>query len=161
LSGSLSPHSKTDEIKHFDSKNSALETYKNGYLVFDKRLKRIEATKINRTAFQRESELKLECIKYLLNDWIYFTSKDTKCTRLSSKEINNQIDADDLQVFKNYILYLLHVSQDFEQLALIMRVYKRLIIKNGSLEWTETYKEMCSSIQGDFYEKYDSTIKFD
>ncbi len=158
-----SPDSQT-EFNNFsdrNSKSSAKEAYSKDYFVFDRRLQRIEEDKINRAAFKRDSELKLECIKYLLNDWIFFTSKDTTCSHLSSREINSKIDADDLLVFKHYLMYLLHVSKDLEHLVLIMRVFKRLILKNGSLEWTETYREMCASIQADFYEKYDSTIKFD
>jgi hypothetical protein len=153
--------SESEESSKQAVDSSIVQKYTRNYIVFDRRLRKIEAEKINRAAFIREPELKLECIKHLLNDWIFITSKDAKCGKVSRLDTNSQIDADDLQVFSEYLLYLLHERKDLGQLALIMRVFKRLILKNGSLEWTETYKEVRASLQAGFYEKYDSTIDFD
>ena len=46
-----------------------------------------------------------------------------------------------------------------EKLNIIMRIFKRLIEKNGNVEWAECYKEILTFIQAEFYEKYNYTIK--
>ena len=139
--------------------------YEKDFLIFDKKLNDIANTKINSKVFRpNSSELKLECAKHMLNDWIYFTSKNNNavsCQANTSRASASQIDAEDLQTFKNYLLYLLIVRRDLELLTLVFKIFKRLIQKNGSFEWIEAYKELQASVQAEFYEKFNSTIKLD
>lgn len=97
---------------------------------------------------QSKKEIELEKIKYLLSDWISWTSRRT----------SDFIDSDDLQIFRGYILYLLTVRKQFEMLAFIMKLLRRLIEKDGSFEWIETYKELYSSIRTEFYIEFDSNL---
>lgn len=105
-----------------------------------------------------KSEIEIECLKNLLDDWIFWTSKNTNLNKSNKIELIND---EDLSVFRGYLFYVLNISKDFEKLALIMRVFKRLIQKNGSLEWIENFKEIKTALQTEFYEKHNSTIKFD
>ena len=97
---------------------------------------------------QTKQELELEKIKYLLSDWISWTSR-------SSSDL---IDSDDLKIFRGYLFYLLSVRKQLEMLAFIMKLLRRLIEKDGSFEWIEAYKDLYSSIRTDFYIEFDSTL---
>lgn len=98
-----------------------------------------------------KSELELEKIKYLLSDWIFWTSRNH----------SNVLDTDDFEVFKGYLLYLLNTKKQLESLCTILKILKRLIQTNGSFEWIEIYKDLCMLIQTDFYVEFDSSIKLD
>ena len=43
-------------------------------------------------------------------------------------------------------------------MVLILKLFKRLVVKNGSMEWVDSYKDVYSSIQADFYAMYDSVF---
>ena len=134
------------------------EKYYKDYISFRNKLKNFE----NERLIYEDSEI--ESIKCLLNDWIIWTSNknlnEMKYSYFNGKN-QQEIDSDDLLVFKNYLFYLLNVKKDFEKLRIIFKIFKRLILKNGSFEWIETYKEFSSSIQSEFYENYDFTINLD
>ena len=136
-----------------DQKFQQNEMYlKECYEIFNRRIKMFELSdKINKT--QTKMELELERIKSLLNDWIFWTSQLVNAS-------DSLIDQGDIDLFKNYLLYLLIYLNDFEKLNIIMRIFKRLIEKNGNIEWAECYKDILMTIQTDFYEKFNYTIKF-
>ncbi len=92
-----------------------------------------------------------------MDDWIFFTSK-TNSSFKSNKQ--QKIDFDDLEIFKGYLLHILNEFKDLEKMTLILKIMKRLIVKNGSTEWIEAYKEIYESLQADFYAIYDSTFNF-
>jgi hypothetical protein len=122
------------------------------YDIFKRRIDVFELSdKINKT--QANSDLDMERIKSLLNDWIFWTS------RLVNNTSDSLIDQDDIDLFKNYLLYLLIYLNDFEKSNLIMRIFKRLIEKNGNIEWAECYKDILMTLQTNFYEKFNFTIK--
>ncbi len=128
------------------------ETYlKECYTIFKRRIEMFELSdKINKT--QTKSKLELERIKSLLNDWIFWTSQLVNSS-------DSFIDQEDIDLFKNYLLYLLIYLNDFEKLNIIMKIFKRLIEKNGNIEWAECYKDILMTIQTDFYENFNYTIK--
>jgi hypothetical protein len=130
-----------------------MSSLKQSYDAFKSRIDHFELSdKINQSIFRRKSELELEKIKCLLDDWIFWTSR--------TGSTNETIDQDDIDLFKGYLLYLMTERADLEMLCTILRILKRLIEKNGSLEWTDQFKEITTSIQSEFYEKFSSTIKF-
>jgi len=133
------------EKEKFETTN---QMYLNDYKCFLDRLNSfVLPVKINLK--QSKSELELERIKNMLDDWIFCTSRQ------------NEIDADDLNIFKNYLFYLLLILKDYEKLTFILKIFKYLIKKNGSLEWVESYKEIVSQIQSDFYERFNATLLLD
>jgi hypothetical protein len=144
--------SNEDKEKN-DQKFKQNEMYlKECYEIFNRRIQMFELSdKINKT--QTKTELELERIKSLLNDWIFWTSQ------LVNAASDSLIDQEDIDLFKNYLLYLLIYLNDFEKLNIIMRIFKRLIEKNGNIEWAECYKDILMTIQTDFYEKFNYTIK--
>ncbi len=101
--------------------------------------------------FQHADELEKEKLKHLLSDWIFWTSRNKA----------DDIDHEDLNIFRGFLIYLLNTQRQLEKLAFIFKILKRLIEKNGSFEWIETYKELYTSIQSEFYIEFDSTIRFD
>jgi hypothetical protein len=135
-------------LKEKENIARAKQMYQSDYECFLDRLNSfVLPAKVNLS--QSESELELERIKNMLDDWIFCTSKQ------------NEIDADDLQIFKNYLFYLLLILKDYEKLTFILRIFKYLIKKNGSFEWVESYKEIVSQIQSEFYERFNATLLLD
>ena len=132
-----------EEQKHIDSGKA--------YKCFQEKIEDFKlSNKINKK--QRDCEQELDCILQMLSEWIFWTSRDGAA---------HSADYDDVQVFTGYLLHLLNAFGDLERVALLMRILKRLILKNGSIEWTQTYKEIYGSVQAGFYERFGSTINFD
>jgi hypothetical protein len=123
------------------------------YQQFNDRIKSIQLSDMINPN-QLAQELEIESIKHLLNDWITLTST-------MSGRNKQKIDQEDLQIFTGYLLYLLNTCQDLEKLKLIINISKRYIQKNGSFEWIEAYKHLCSLIQTEFYQKYDAILDLD
>lgn len=73
----------------------------------------------------------------------------------------NQIDHEDLTKFQNYLLYILLCKKQFDFVRTTLKIMKKLILINGSIEWTEAYNEICSFVQSLFFEEYDSTLNLD
>lgn len=124
------------------------------YLTFEQRLKDLEISSRLRSKYKHELEIKTESIKFLLNDWVYITS-------LNASSQRSQIDADDLSIFKSYLIHLVRVEKNLELVRVVLKLLKRIIEKNGSYEWIEAYDDLYSSIQTEFFEKYDSVLRLD
>lgn len=72
-----------------------------------------------------------------------------------------QIDQEDVSKFQNYLSYTLLVKKEFDFVRTALKIMKRLIEINGSLEWTQAFNEICSTVQSLFFEKYDTTLNLD
>lgn len=102
---------------------------------------------------------KIELLKNFLNDWIIWTCCKNQVNQTFANK--QQIDQDDLTMFQNYLHYKLMVKKEFDFVRTILKILKRLIVINGSVEWTHAFNEICSSVQSIFYENYDSTLNLD
>lgn len=137
---------KASPIKNNTCIKSDKSLYKIDYDCFQTKLDNFELP-IHINKKQSKQELEIEKIKHLLSDWIFWTGIKQE-----------QIDTDDLHTFKSYLLYILNDLKDLEKLILIFKLFKRLVIKNGSTEWVDAFKDVYSSVQADFYTIYDSTF---
>ena len=127
--------------------------YKNEYKYFKDRVKNFKLEEeLNENLSKSDAEL--ESLKKMLDDWIFWTSKNN----LSRSNRRDAISDEDVHIFKGYLLYLLNVDKNIEKLSIILRIFKRLIEKSGSFEWIENYKHILASVQTDFYEEYNSTL---
>ena len=133
------PFNNKVETKTVDS------IYQKDYDCFQNRINNFELPdNINKK--QPAKEIDFEKIKHLLDDWIFWTTN------------SSNLDVDDLQIFKGYLLHVLNHFKDLEKMVLILKLFKRLVVKNGSMEWVDSYKDVYSSIQADFYAMYDSVF---
>jgi hypothetical protein len=133
---------KIEGLKAINSKN---DFHEKDFLLFESKLNGIAVLKLDKNAIKRESDRRIESIKHFLNDSIFSAS----------------IDYQELQMLKNYLMHHFHFNKDFEFVVLVLKILKRLILKNCSNEWIDFYKDLCTSFQSDFYEKYDSTLKLE
>ena len=136
------------ERDHCDEQQQQRETslreYEREYLCFEERINRVVLPeRINRN--QSSSDLKYERIKCLLKDWIFWTSNATTGNK------QQEIDGDDLEIFKGYLLFTLVQIQNNELIGLVMRTFKRLAKFYGSFEWIKSYKEIEKAIKSEFY----------
>lgn len=137
------------------------DKYLADYLEFEEKLEKFKciAGVSNSVKNLNIFERKIELLKIFLNDWIIWTCcKNHIDQNMSNKQ---QIDQDDLIMFQNYLHYILLVKKEFDFVRIILKILKRLILINGSVEWTHTFNEICSSVQSIFYEIYDSTLNLD
>ena len=152
--------SKFSNVKEKQEKRRIVEEIKphqENYDLFVEKLNNLRLPEyVNKKGFKR-SELELERLKCLLNDWIFWTSKDKQKCSLNLE----QIDPEDLDIFSGYLHFVLNVKKDLEKLSLTLKIFKRLVEKNGSNEWISAFKEIFYSLQSEFFQQYDSTIKLD
>ena len=170
LTQSPRPSLRDSPFEQADSFHNALPQYEQEYKCFNEKLSMVQLpTQINLN--QSKSELKKERIKFLLHDWILWTSSHSEPTahaKLDRSLLTNvsffqeaAIDSDDLDIFKGYVLYLAAKKRNFEMVLYIIKIFKRLIKKYGSFEWVNSFREISSSIQSEFYEQYDSVLDLD
>lgn len=132
----------------------------------------------NNSCCPQENEI--EKLKLYLADWIASTSRDvmndedpdaSECVLLdddvsivvqpqrSHPSSSSGIRPRDVRVFRNYLMYLLSVRNDLETLSVCVRILKRLAYKHGSPEWIALSQELVSTVQSEFYIKYDHTLE--
>jgi hypothetical protein len=136
---------KEDVIHAADVK---LIDYTKDFEIFHSKIEEKKATIKNCTAGDRE----VEAIKLIMDDWIYFTSN-----LLNSRAVNE----DDWQLFKGYLLYLVNEKKNSDFVVVVLKLFKRLVIKNGSKQWIKVYGKICKEVQTDFYQKYNALLKID
>ena len=96
----------------------------------------------------------IDCIKFILNDWIY-------CSSNLSQEFKMYLFDNDLYVFKGFLLHLASSDLYLEYLETILKIFKQIIIKNGSFDWILFYKQVYDEIQAIFYDKYNAILDID
>jgi hypothetical protein len=129
----------------------------------------IKKIKFNGTCKKEEhsSDCELECVKNYLHDWICWSTKNlaemSSCyfdeSQSCDSDQDEKVNTVDIQVFTNYLLYLLHVSKNLEMLVIILKVFKRLAYKSGSFEWISICDNTLATVQSDFFIKYDLTLE--
>ena len=108
----------------------------------------------NGKKFDQDFFLKeIDCIKFILNDWIYWSSNLNKNSQF--------ISDDDLYIFKGFLLYLVNFDKYSEFLEAIMKIFKRLIIQDGSIDWISFYQQVYNEIQTYFYERNSALLDID
>ncbi|CAF0836831.1 unnamed protein product [Brachionus calyciflorus] len=161
---SKSPVRENDDVKN--EIEGAIEKYSKDYKLFQAKLKQFQATSMTSSQIKNlnKKEARVELVKSFLNDWILWTS-NKNCTDIKysyfGRENQQDIDNEEIQIFKNYLFYLLLVKEDLEMVRLVLKIMKRLIQVYGSFEWTENFKDLSSCIQSEFFEKYDVTLNLD
>lgn len=126
------------------------------------------------TRESRLDEVEIERVKLYLDDWITTTSSnldpeisvfympvDVENDNDDENNVDQQssISPRDVRVFRNYLLYLLAVSRDLEKLSVVIKIFKRLAYKCGSPDWISIYQDVVSTVQSEFYIKYDHTLE--
>lgn len=134
------------------------------YEIFRSRLKQFEPK--NFSCIDR-NQVEIEALKNMLSDWV-----STTCVRNRDPEISvyfiideesndddqSEISKRDVKIFKNYLMHLL-VNRDLEKLTIAMKAFKRLVYKNESPDWISVYKDMESTVQSEFFIKYDHKLE--
>ena len=127
--------------------------YEDEYKTFVNKIETfINKSKVGGEASANCDDDDIDAIKRLLDDWIFWSANLLKA---------KSIDDDDIQIFKGYLLYLLIKIENIEKLFLILKLFKRLVIRNGNTEWIRHYKNINEEIQSEFYQKYDATLQID
>lgn len=130
------------------------------YIKFTNKLKNVradeKASSHNIINKHRPVELELERIKIYLHEWICLTTNnidEMSGIYFNPNSTNTNVELD-IHVFANYLLYLLSVSKNLEMLTIIMKIFRRLVYKNGSFEWISAYDNTLATVQREFSKIY-------
>ena len=135
-----------------------MESFNNYEKDFNLFMKKIESiAKKKKRCLKKEGNLdqdfiieEIDCIKFILNDWICWSSVFNKR--------NKFLFDDELYVFKGFLLYLVNFDKYLECLEVILKTFKALIIEYGSTDWILFFKQVYTEVQTLFYEKYHACL---
>ncbi len=128
--------------------------YEREFRLFIHKIQKIVQKKGKKMLFDPDFFLnEIDSIKFILNDWIYWSSNLNKNSQFLFDE--------ELYIFKGFLLHLVSFDNYLECLESIMKIFKRLIIQDGSIDWISFYQQVYTEIQTIFYERNNALLDLD